>query len=96
MANMSYCRFQNTLLDMQDCFNHLVEAVDLNEPMDLSDEEQRAFQSMYDMLHDMKNMMEQATEIEAEEKVPGWNCDAEAEWTPENADYCDVGSRHHY
>lgn len=22
--------------------------------------------------------------------------EAEEEWTPDNADYCDVGSRHHY
>ena len=64
MANMSYCRFQNTLMDMQDCFNIMDEAVDLNEPLDLSDDEQRAFQRMYDMMSDMINIMEQATEIE--------------------------------
>lgn len=23
MPNMSYCRFQNTLSDLQDCFNHI-------------------------------------------------------------------------
>jgi hypothetical protein len=23
MANMSYCRFENTLPDLQDCFDHL-------------------------------------------------------------------------
>jgi hypothetical protein len=23
MANMSYCRFENTLADLQDCFDHL-------------------------------------------------------------------------
>ena len=63
MANMSYCRFQNTLMDMQDCFNIMDEAVDLNEPLGLSADEQRAFQRMYDMMHDMINIMEQATEI---------------------------------
>ena len=64
MANMSYCRFQNTLMDMQDCFNIMDEAVEMCEPLELSDDEQRAFQRMYDMMSDMINIMEQATEIE--------------------------------
>lgn len=37
MANMSYCRFQNTLLDLQDCMSHLEDA-----PEDLSDDERIA------------------------------------------------------
>jgi DnaJ-domain-containing protein 1 len=28
MANMSYCRFENTAGDMNDCLNDLIEAVD--------------------------------------------------------------------
>lgn len=24
MANMSYCRFRNTLLDLEDCFNNIM------------------------------------------------------------------------
>ena len=66
MANMSYCRFQNTVMDMHDCFNVMDEAVDLNESMDLSDDEQRAFQDMYNLLTDMVSMMEQVTEMEEE------------------------------
>ena len=31
MANMGYCRFTNTLEDLQDCFEHL-EDEDLSEP----------------------------------------------------------------
>ena len=54
MANMSYCRFQNTVMDMQDCFNAMDEAVDLNESMDLSSDEQRAFQRMYNLLTEME------------------------------------------
>jgi len=38
MANMSYCRFQNTVGDLQDC----AEADGLYEPETLSDEEQKA------------------------------------------------------
>lgn len=64
MANMSYCRFQNTVMDMEDCFNAMADAVDTEEPMELSSDEQRAFQRMYDMLSDMVEMMEQVIEME--------------------------------
>jgi hypothetical protein len=64
MANMSYCRFQNTVQDMHDCFNAMAEAVDLNESMDLSNDEQRSFQEMYNLMSDMINMMEEVTQME--------------------------------
>jgi hypothetical protein len=35
MSNMAYCRFQNTVLDLQDCFDSMNES-------DLSEEETRA------------------------------------------------------
>lgn len=35
MSNMSYCRFRNTLLDLQDCEEHLYDE-------DLSPEEEKA------------------------------------------------------
>ncbi len=35
MSNMSYCRFQNTLHDLDDCYNHI-------DDDDLSVEEERA------------------------------------------------------
>lgn len=38
MANMSYCRFQNTLLDLRDC----EEAEGMYDPDTLSDEERKA------------------------------------------------------
>ena len=38
MANMAYCRFQNTLSDLRECEEHLWE--------DLSDDEERARKSM--------------------------------------------------
>ena len=65
MANMSYCRFQNTVMDMEDCFNAIAEALDMEEPMELSSDEQRAFQRMFNLMEDMMPLMEQA--IEAEE-----------------------------
>ena len=35
MANMSYCRFQNTLQDLRECYEHMDDS-------DLSDEEKAA------------------------------------------------------
>jgi len=64
MANMSYCRFHNTVMDMQDCFDAMAEAVDMQESMELSADEQRAFQRMYDMLQDMQAVMDEVTELE--------------------------------
>lgn len=39
MANMSYCRFENTYNDLRDCTSVMVEACDLKE-LDLSHSEQ--------------------------------------------------------
>ena len=50
MPNMSYCRFQNTLLDLQDCMDNW------DDP-DLSKEEKRARE-------DMIGVMEEITEAE--------------------------------
>lgn len=44
MSNMSYCKFRNTLPDLQDCANTLYDSDgDLS---DLSEEEQRAAQAL--------------------------------------------------
>ena len=39
MSNMSYCRFQNTLQDLRDCYESM-------DDKDLSDEEKRARRSL--------------------------------------------------
>lgn len=31
MTNMGYCRFRNTLLDLQDCFDHIWDDLSENE-----------------------------------------------------------------
>jgi len=36
MSNMSYCRFRNTLADLQDCYESM------GDPSQLTEEEQRA------------------------------------------------------
>lgn len=28
MPNMSYCRFRNTMMDLQDCYDHMDDAID--------------------------------------------------------------------
>lgn len=40
MANMSYCRFQNTLQDLQDCLYHLNDHIE--EEKELSEAESKA------------------------------------------------------
>ncbi len=51
MSNMSYCRFQNTLRDLQDCAGVMEEGE--NEIRKLSSEEKRAFVSMMDVCSNM-------------------------------------------
>lgn len=46
MANMSYCRFQNTSGDLQDCIYAMEEARNMAE-LDLSADEKYAFARMY-------------------------------------------------
>jgi len=50
MANMSYCRFQNTLLDLKDCYLAITEG----EPEDsiLSPDEVKAFERLIEVCRD--------------------------------------------
>ncbi len=65
MANMSYCRFENTAGDMNDCLNDLIEAVDsglsMAQFMDRlsSVYERRSVQRMIDLLGQMSEAFEQ-------------------------------------
>ncbi len=51
MSNMGYCRFQNTVADLRDCFDHLHD--------ELSPDEERARQRLVDLC---KRIAEQAPE----------------------------------
>jgi hypothetical protein len=44
---------------------------------------------------DVKGMM-QANDIPTTDQAEDEEADEEEEWTPDNADFCDPGSRHHY
>jgi hypothetical protein len=46
MANMSYCRFQNTLGDLRDCYENM-------DDEDLSAEEKRAQEALIQMCTDI-------------------------------------------
>ena len=46
MANMSYCRFQNTLGDLRACLDAMMEAVDDEDTAPLSGEEAHARKSL--------------------------------------------------
>ena len=51
MSNMSYCRFQNTLVDLQDCMDELYELDgDLSE---LSSAEKRAARSLIELCNEI-------------------------------------------
>jgi len=74
MANMSYCRFENTLQDLEDCYEHLSD--------DLSDSkyEQRARERLIQLCYDITNLAESLEDEEAEDE------DAYDDEAVENAD----------
>ena len=47
MANMSYCRFQNTLGDLEDCFENI------DDIQNMSDEEKEAREQLIDICCDI-------------------------------------------
>jgi hypothetical protein len=51
MGNMSYCRFENTLHDLRDCYNALREGA--KEDEELSDEERLAMARLIDLSGDI-------------------------------------------
>lgn len=65
MSNMSYCRFQNTTYDMQDCLYDLTEAAADGLSFDQfmaklsSDDERQAVRTMAGLLQDMASAFEQ-------------------------------------
>jgi len=47
MSNKSYCRFENTLGDLQDCYEHM------NDDKQLSQSESRARERLINLCHDI-------------------------------------------
>ena len=50
MSNMSYCRFQNTMSDLLDCWQWLCE----NDPDKLSADELNAFKRLVNIAHQIE------------------------------------------
>lgn len=48
MSNMGYCRFQNTLPDLQDCYDSMGDG-------DFSEEEERARKRLIELCQDIAN-----------------------------------------
>ena len=65
MANMSYCRFQNTVQDLRDCVNVLEEGYDL-EDLDLSNDEESAMHRMRLLCEDFVNAYDRLQEMSME------------------------------
>jgi len=71
MANMSYCRFENTASDLRDCLNELAEAVDEGMSLkqfhaSLSEDERRALRQMIRLCADFTEAVEQLESYEEE------------------------------
>ena len=56
MSNMSYCRFRNTLNDLQDCYNNMEED-------DLSIEEKQARQQLIQLCRNIVEEYEDDEEV---------------------------------
>lgn len=67
MSNMSYCRHQNTLGDLQDCASDLEERMDtsVDEPMEpLSDDERHARKRLFETMAMMFEQLGVSVDIE--------------------------------
>jgi hypothetical protein len=58
MANMSYCRFHNTLSDLYDCVNALEDFLDNDENVISSNEERRKAKNLIEVCHDVAERWE--------------------------------------
>ena len=59
MGNMSYCRFENTANDLQDCLN----AINRGETDELNQYEVQGLRRIIDMANDIVDMEDFLTEI---------------------------------
>ena len=60
MGNMSYCRFENTLSDMQDCLRALQDGLDAEE---LSEYEIRALRNFADVAESISSRAQQIENV---------------------------------
>ena len=60
MANMSYCRFHNTLSDLRDCQNALEDYIDNDENVISSDEERRCAKNLIELCREIADHFEES------------------------------------
>lgn len=65
MANMSHCRFQNTLQDLRDCRENMYEST-----AGKHGDEIRARQALFDLVIDMADEIENMSVEERENGIP--------------------------
>lgn len=56
--SMSYCAFENTGNHLEQVMNMLDEALQENEPLDLNEYEQRAYNRMYEQCRKLMDLLE--------------------------------------
>jgi hypothetical protein len=82
-------------------FNHRQTRPETNRLIDMLDEGMIDARAVADMAlafmseSEVKQMM-QANDIPTTDQAEDDEEEPEEEWTPDNADFCDPGSRHHY
>jgi hypothetical protein len=82
-------------------FNHRQARPETNRLIDMLDEGMIDARAVADMAlsfmseSEVKQMM-QANDIPTTDQADDEEEEDEEEWTPDNADFCDPGSRHHY
>ena len=60
MANMSYCRFQNTLQDLRDCKDALEDFIQNNDNVISSAEERRCAKNLIDVCKEIADNYEES------------------------------------
>ena len=76
MGNMSYCRFENTSQDLQDCINAVGEMIEGG--YDLSEREQRAFKRMIAQATELLEMVGDAIGMEVTDLVEKVNWEGDS------------------
>ena len=69
MGNMSYCRFENTLRDLQDCYNAM------RDGLELSQSEQRSFIRMVNLCREITDMYEDCSDKDLKEMSSDYDDD---------------------
>ena len=73
MANMSYCRFHNTLNDLYDCENALEDFLDNGENVISSDEERRKAEKLIEVCHEIAERWEPEDIISKADELDGYD-----------------------